>query len=105
MDLELLYVLAKGRILDWLHHATLFELMAAGIGFMAVISFLTKKRSPIVGKAKVYGYRSWFEPTLFLQVRFTFSANDIITRAYNKVCSCRSHLIDTRENTLKSERI
>lgn len=75
---------AKSRLLVYLQSASYAELAAIAIGLLWLSSFLGPKH-PTVPGAKVFGYRSFFEPTFFVQVRFVFSAHDIITNAYEKV--------------------
>ena len=58
----------------------------AGAAFFFLF-FLVSFTSPKVD-APVVGYRSVFEPTLLLRLRFLFGARDIIRNGYTKVDSC-----------------
>ena len=89
MNAESVHVL-KSRVVDYLQAATVRELATLFVGFLFVVSFLTKKGSPRISGAPVHGYRSFFEPTLWLQIRFTTSGYSIIESGYNKVCRCRT---------------
>lgn len=87
IDLDTVYML-KSRVLDYLQTATYRELATLVVGFWFVTSFLTKKGSPKVPGAPYHGYRSFFEPTLWLQLRFVTGGYNIIESGYNKVCKC-----------------
>lgn len=72
-------VIADFSYPQWL----LFTILA-----VSVSSFLNNR--PLV-KAPYVGYRSWFEPTWLVQLRYFASANSIISEGYKKVH--RSHLL------------
>ncbi|ROW08498.1 hypothetical protein VMCG_03255 [Cytospora schulzeri] len=84
MDPEALYVL-KHRLLEYLSTATYAELAALLVGFFSILSLFHTTKSPTVPGAPVHGYRSIFEPTFWLQIRFTTSAYDIIDSGYKKL--------------------
>ena len=86
---------AKSRLIDYLHSASYAELAAIAVGLLWLSSFFGPKH-PTVPGAKVFGYRSFFEPTFFVQVRFVFSAHDIISNAYEKVCEQGSLKLNSR---------
>lgn len=68
-----------------LQEASRMEILVLLLGLYFANALLFRKKSPTLAGAKVYGYRSAFEPTLWLQIRFTTSANSIIHSAYSKV--------------------
>lgn len=84
LSVEELNLLQK-RALEFFETATTSEIIAILVGVYFVFSFFLAKKSPTVAGAPVYGYRSFFEPTLWLQIRFTTNAFDIIESSYKKV--------------------
>ncbi|KAI1127654.1 cytochrome P450 [Nemania abortiva] len=77
--------LLKQRILNFIEKATNLEILAVSIGVYFVVAYFLPKRSPTVAGAPVHGYRSIFEPTLWLQIRFTTNAYSIIDSGYKKL--------------------
>ncbi|KAK8132038.1 cytochrome P450 monooxygenase, partial [Apiospora kogelbergensis] len=68
-----------------LQEASRMEILVLLLGLYFTNALLFRKKSPTLAGAKVYGYRSAFEPALSLQIRFTTSANSIIHSAYSKL--------------------
>lgn len=48
-------------------------------------SYLYDKHPRVAG-AKYYGYKSWWEPSLLLRMRFFTTGKQMIDDAYDKVC-------------------
>jgi hypothetical protein len=49
------------------------------------VSSLVLRRRITVANAPVHGYRSWFEPTFLMQMRYARDAHRIISSGYEKV--------------------
>jgi len=49
-------------------------------------SSLSVRRRIRVPNTPIHGYRSWFEPTFLLQLRYARDAHKIISSGYEKVC-------------------
>lgn len=79
-------LLLKERLIDRFNNASYIEKLILLLVLVSIISSLPTKKSPKVHGAPVHGYRSIFEPTLWLQIRFTTGAYHIIESGYNKVC-------------------
>ncbi|POS72957.1 hypothetical protein DHEL01_v208647 [Diaporthe helianthi] len=78
-------LLLKERLLTRFNNATYAEIVILLLGFVSIISSFPTKKSPKVHGAPIHGYRSIFEPTLWLQIRFTKGAFDIIESGYKKL--------------------
>ncbi|KID89997.1 cytochrome P450, partial [Metarhizium majus ARSEF 297] len=70
------------RALEYVTHASYTEISVLAAFFLALVSLLSRKPSPRITHAPFHGYRSFFEPTLWVQIRFTTDAYNIITTAY-----------------------
>lgn len=77
-------LLLKERLLDRFNNATNAEIAILFLGLLSIVSIFPGKKSPKVSGAPVHGYRSIFEPTLWLQIRFTTGAFDIVDSGYKK---------------------
>lgn len=84
MDPESLYIVRK-RFVEHFNSASYAEVAAWLLGICWVISIFNAKSTPRVAGAPVHGHRSKWEPSLLLQIRFTFSAYDIISSGYKQV--------------------
>ncbi|KAI0436660.1 cytochrome P450 [Xylaria telfairii] len=84
LSVEELSLLQK-RALEYFERATTSEIIAILVAVYFIFSFLLAKKSPTVAGAPVYGYRSFFEPTLWVQIRFTTNAFNIIESSYKKL--------------------
>ncbi|KAK8103052.1 cytochrome P450 monooxygenase [Apiospora sp. TS-2023a] len=71
--------------LERLGKASRMEIFVLLLGLVLANAFLFRTKSPTLAGAQVYGYRSAWEPTLWLQIRFVTSANSIIHSAYQKL--------------------
>lgn len=80
------------RAVDFLTHASYTKISLLAALSLAFVSFLGRKPSPKIANAPFHGYRSIFEPTLWLQIRFTIDAYNIITAAYKSVCPLYIHV-------------
>jgi hypothetical protein len=45
-----------------------------------------------VPNAPIHGYKSWFEPTFLLELRYARDAHKIIYSGYEKVCSIAANM-------------
>lgn len=70
-----------GEVASSLTGAQLFGIV---LGALILLSSFAQKK-PYVSGAPVHGRQWWWEPTLWLQSRFTFGARDIVASGYKKV--------------------
>ncbi|KAF2191565.1 cytochrome P450 [Zopfia rhizophila CBS 207.26] len=73
----------KTLVTDFLDSLTYSQFAVILLGFCWILSSLLQKR-PKVLNAPFHGYRSWLEPTFFVQTRYVTSARKIITSGYQK---------------------
>ncbi|RYP17317.1 hypothetical protein DL765_004608 [Monosporascus sp. GIB2] len=71
---------------------TIPQIIALILGSLLFIPSLTQKKIQVHG-APVHGRRWWFEPTLWLQSRFTFGAREIVASGYKKVFKTRPFVV------------
>jgi hypothetical protein len=64
------YIKLAGAIVVWLYLVTIL-----------------KSNPPRIHGARVHGSKGWWEPSFWLQIRFIFDAQNIISSGYNKVCT------------------
>ena len=84
MDPESLYTTRK-RFVEHLQSPSYAELAAGLLGICWMISIFNAQPPPRIAGAPVHGRRSKWEPSLLLQLRFVFSAYDIISSGWEKV--------------------
>ena len=77
-----------GEVASSLSGPQLFGIVLAALILLS--SFANRK--PYVTGAPVHGRHWWWEPTLWLQSRFTFGARDIVASGYKKVGSNMEYL-------------
>lgn len=65
---------------------TVTELLTLGFGILLVFSSYLNRASV---NAPFVGYRSWFEPTFLLRLRFLTNAKGILTSGYENVSETR----------------
>lgn len=77
--------LSKDNAVDFIRNMTTVEILASlACLYWALSSFAAYRRIRVPGAA-VHGYWSWFEPTWLLQLRYAFTAHNIISSGYLKV--------------------
>jgi hypothetical protein len=75
----------KERATDFIRNLTIWKTLALlSCVYWALTSFAAYRRIRVKG-APVHGYWSWFEPTWLLQLRYAFTAHNIISSGYLKV--------------------
>lgn len=72
------------RLRDYVALASWTELSSLALGAIVLFNLLSPP-PPRVPGAPVYGYRSKWEPSLLLRLRYVFGANEIIASGYQKV--------------------
>ena len=85
MDSETVFIIWK-RLSGHVALASWSEIAASLVGFVILLSFL-RPHPPRVPGAPVHGYKSKWEPSLFLKWRYVFASNEIIAQGYRKVSS------------------
>lgn len=63
-----------------------FPLGIVLLGILPFLSFWLRSNEPkLVTKTSYVGYRSWFEPTWLVRMRWAWDAKNILTKAYQQV--------------------
>lgn len=88
----------KETALDFVRNLTIWQTLAlVSCLYWALTSFAAYRRVRVPG-APVHGYWTWFEPTWFMQLRYAFTAHNIISSGYLKVNSFQVWAIERRQN-------
>ncbi|KAM7222976.1 Cytochrome P450 [Rhypophila decipiens] len=74
------------RIVEPMRSANGFEQFAAGAVMLVVLSLISswRRNKKNIANVPIHGYRSRFEPTMLLQLRFVMGAKGIISSGYKR---------------------
>jgi len=77
-----LFTSATSSLTNILYDITATKLLTLGFGILLAVSFYLNRASV---NAPFVGYRSWFEPTFLVRLRFLTNAKSILSNGYEKV--------------------